>query len=178
MLYLTKEELCEFYQVGVDELTDTLKEEKQLGTLFYHEEPFDELRQNDYLAVVLPVMGEIVPKSYERLPLLPFPIPKITYESAKLDEEYLVFTLARYKIAHLRGDFSQSITLNTDEFQRSVATILQDYDYLNPFMGRVLYWIDLKPELSNLIYNLPLEEVDDIVAHGRRIRVLRKTLGK
>jgi len=178
MLYLTKNELCEFYQVKAEELNQILKAEKQLGTIFYHEAFLDELGQNDYLAVVLPIMGEVIAGNSEKLPLLPFPVPKVIYEAVKLEKEYLVLTLARYKIAHLKGDFSQDIVLDTNEFQRSIVTVLHDYDYLNPFQGKILYWIDLKKELCALVDNLPLERIDNIVAHGRRIRVIRRTFGK
>jgi len=177
MLYLTRNELCEFYQVKEEELNQILKAEKQLGTIFYHEDILDGLGHNDYLAVVLPIMGEVIAQSFEKLPLLPFPVPKLIYEAVKLDEEYLVLTLARYKISHLRGDFSQDITLDTTEFQRSIVTVLHDYDYLNPYQGKILYWIDLKTELCALVDNLPLERIDDIVAHGRRIRVIKRTFG-
>ena len=181
MLYLTKEELCEFYQVNTDEIISVLKAEKQLGTIFYHDTPLDVLGQNDYLAVVLPIMGNVLSTTYEqmpqdKLPLLPFPVPRVVYEAVKSDEEYLVFTLARYKIAHLKGDFSRTFSIDLKEFQYGIGTVLHDYDYLLPYMGKLLYWIDLKPELCELVDNLPLQEIDNIVAHGRRIKVLRKTV--
>ncbi|MDD4263426.1 MAG: hypothetical protein PHI65_02885 [Firmicutes bacterium] len=178
MLYLTRDELCDFYDVDRLGLEDVLLKEKKLGTIYYHDKPLDGLNENNYLAVVLPIMGEVLAKeASQKLPLLPFPVPKVVYESMKLDEEYLVLTLARYKLAHLSGDFSQNILFDIDEYQRSIASIVNDYDYLNPYQGKLLYWIDLKSELCTLFDSLPLDNVDDIVAHGRRIKVQKRTLG-
>ena len=175
MLYLSLDELCKFYNVESSELTSVLQSEKELGTIFYHDDPLMELGNLNYLAVVLPIMGQILVETTELLPLLPFPVRKVIYEMAKKDEEFLIFTLARYKIAHLKGDFTLNINISAKEFQHTISTILQDYEYKKPYEGKILYWIDLRPELCTLVDSLPINGVDNIVAHGRRIKVLRRT---
>ncbi len=179
MLYLTREQLCEFYDVEGVQLVDALLREKQLGTIYYHESLLKELDSGRYLPIVLPVMGEVLLASgSEKPPLLPFPVPRVVYESLAFDEEYLVCTLAHYKLAHVSGDFSQNRFFDFKAYQYIIESILHDYDYLNPYKGHILYWIDLREELALLLQKLPLEGVNDIVAFGRRIKVTKKTIGE